>query len=616
MSASHRTSTFPTARPTSSAYSNRCSSTVEATSERGSIGSDEPQEITLADEAQTCYNILLILRNDTQHLISLRNENLAALENQSGLDEDAASSKTALLACINESITAATRSIVQLGPFLDRHRWPTVSRPTTPVPQRRSFTISFKPRRRRSKSTSGLATGTGMAENSGSPFSADELFSWTLALTAQHTAVLVATERLCTFLESGIANVSEEERKRRDARASWWQQSRGGFENVGLIQSLLGRPKRTSAEVSQKEKAAVATNSTLEDVQVINGENTENLTPIMDTDDNRSETLTAAVFTPATSISTLTQKGLTARPRHQLMDFHQQQQEVGFSVRRICTDPVVSPSPETPSSSYGSRLARMETFGAGRPSSQLSPFGSSKPSSRIATSLLPAAITLQNKLSEQPGTTLTQDYDDSVALSAFSEGDHLSAGKLRKYAEPTPPFIPSASPEKQIASKTALSSQKEKIFSMSSSPGAEMVNTPYTPLDIHNTGLFTHHALTLPTSGISQPPNRGLENMIISSEQGAKNVAIYVSPVETKSRVSTAPLIEGPDNMIVSPVDTEPGTVAQPLLGISPITSTGTNERASPDDADGHMAWLVYMERKRQVCASRWSLRRANTNDV
>ncbi|KAJ4423731.1 hypothetical protein N0V82_001618 [Gnomoniopsis sp. IMI 355080] len=625
MSANHRPRTFPTGRPatTSPSDSRRSSSTVEASSERGSIGSDETHTTSLADEAQTCYNILLILRTDTQHLISLRNENLAVLEDKSGLNDDAASSRTALLACINESIIAATRSITQLGPFLDRHRWPAAaSRPTTPASQRRSFPISFKPRRRRRKSTSGLATGPDMAEDGESLFSADELFSWTLALTAQHTAVLVATERLCTFLESGIANVSEEERKRRDARASWWEQGRGEFENVGLIQSLLGKPKRTSGEVplkEQEEKTAAATNPALADLQG-NEETPQNLTPIMESDDTRSETLCSDEFTPSTLTST--PKGLTARPRHQPKGFqHQQQeqQELGSSVRRVYSDSLVASSTQAPRSTEP-QLSRSETFGAEKSNSQLSPFGSSKPRPRITTSPLPSVISLQNALLGQVNTISGQGNERS-GTTDFPKRGSLSAGGSRRYTEPTPPFTPNASPEKQDAFTTASSSHDEQERNLSPlSPGLDETEyTPYTPLDLRNTSLFTQRTPgTLPANRtVSQPLSRELlGNMFASLDQGAQNMALRVSPIEAKSRVSIAPMIEGPDIAIVSPVDTESGTVAQPLQGVSPITSSGTNLRELPDNVDGHVAWLAYMERKQQVCAGRWSLRRANTSDV
>ncbi|KAJ4390622.1 hypothetical protein N0V93_004218 [Gnomoniopsis smithogilvyi] len=592
---------------------------MATSSECGSIGSDEMQGKASADEAQTCYNILLILRTDTQHLISLRNGNLTLLENKSGLDEDAASSRTALLACINESIIAATRSIKQLGPFLDRHRWPAASGPAyTPASQRRSFTISFKPHRQRRKSKPESATSPCRTLEVESTISPDELFSWTLALTAQHTAVLVATERLYMFLESGIATVSEEERKRRDARSTWWGQGRGEFENVGLLQSLLVRPKRTSGEVVPPEKASAAANPALGDLQGDDDETAQNLTPIVENDDTRSETLITEASTPTTSISTL--KGLTARPRHQPINPHhqqeeQQQQQENLSFRLVCTDPLIASTPESEPSNE-TRLSRTETFGAESRSKQFFSSNSSAPRPRIATSPLPSAVTLQNTTSPQRNATLEKSCERPVSLGLSPEGDHVSAGLFRKDAATTRAFTPGTSPDNRVTSNITLSSQEQEMLSMSSSPGAEAIYTSLTPLESQNTILLTHRALTLPTGRTFQPLNRELDNMIISPEQGAKYVALRVSPIEAKSRVSIAPMIEGPDSAIVSPVDTDSGTVAQPILGVSPITSNATNDRAPPDDADGHVAWLDYMERKRQISLSRWSLRRAKKDVV
>lgn len=618
MSSTPHASASPTCRPASSSSSNRRrSSTVEASSERGSIGSDETLGASFADEAQTCYNILLILRTDTQHLISLRNENLNVLENTSGLTEDATSSRTALLACINESITAATRSITQLGPFLDRNRWPATSRPTTPTTQRRSFPIFLRPRRRRSKSSSGPATTPVAAEDGESPSSPEELFSWTLALTAQHTAVLVSTERLATFLESGVANVSKEEMRRRDARASWWDQGRGEFENVGLIQSLLGRPKRTFGTTAADQSAATTTNTTSADSQGGDGEAAQNLTPIMENDDGRSETVVSETLTSSTL--TLTPKGLTARPRHHPIGSSELVSEDGFSVRRVCTDPPLISSSQVALTSDDVRLSRMETFGSEKTGKPL-PLTSSKQRPRIATSPLPSVESLQRAQSERLKTALEPGREGSHTSSFFSEGVHLSAENAQRYIQPTPPFTPNASPEKPNTTKRDsmnISTSDQKIVSPPTSPDAEIVYTPYTPLDANDTSLFIQRALASPTRKTFKPLIRELNQMIISPEQGVENVAMRISPIEAKSRVSIAPRIEGEsnNNMVVSPVDTESGTpITQALLGVSPITTPKTGEGTSQDDADGHMAWLVYLERKQKVYKSRWSIGRANTS--
>lgn len=611
----------PTCRPASSSSSNRRrNSTVGASSERGSIGSDETLGASFADEAQTCYNILLILRTDTQHLIALRNENLDVLENNSGLNEDATSSRTALLACINESITAATQSITQLGPFLDRNRWPATSHPTTPTSQRRSFPIFLRPRRRRSKSSSGSATTPTIAEDGESPSSPEELFSWTLALTAQHTAVLVATERLATFLRSGVANVSKEEMRRRDARASWWDQGRGEFENVGLIQSLLGRPKRTFGQTAANQGAISPTNATSADSQGNDDEAAPNLTPIIENDDGRSETVVSETLTSSTL--TLTPKGLTARPRHHPIGSSELTSEDGFSVRRVCTDPLISSS-QVALPSDEVRLSRMETFGSEKSSKQPFSLTSSKQRPQISTSPLPSVDSLQRTQSERLKTKFGPGHEGSSTLGFFPEGVYLPAGGAQRYTQPTPPFTPNASPEKTNTTKRDsmnISRSEQVTVSPPTSPDAETVYTPYTPLDANDTSLFTQRALASPTSKTLRPLIRELNRMIVSPEQGVENVAMRVSPIEARSRVSIAPRIEGGANnntMIVSPVDTESGTpVTQALLGVSPITTPETvdGEESSQDDADGHMAWLTYLERKQKVYKSRWSIGRANTS--
>lgn len=646
MSASHHASASPTCRPTSSSSSNRRRSfTAGSFSERGSIGSEETQGTSFADEAQTCYNILIILRTDTQHLISLRNENLDVLENISGLSEDAASSRTALLACINESITAATRSITQLGPFLDRNRWPAFSRPTTPTSQRRSFPIFLRPRRKRSKSSSGSATRPFVAETEECPSSPEELFSWTLALAAQHTAVLVATERLATFLESGIANVSKEEVRRRDARSSWWEQGRGEFENVGLIQSLLGKPKRTFGQTTPDKSTVTTTNTTSADSQGENEEAPQNLTPIMENEDGRSETVISDSCT--TSTLTSTPKGLTARSRHHPIPHLEQQSEDGFSVRRVCTDPLISSS-QAALPSDGVRLSRMETFGSEKPSKPPFPFSASRQHPRIATSPLPTQESLHRAQSERLQKQLEPGRESCNTSGFFSEGNYLSAGGAQRHIQPTPPFTPDASPEKPNTTKTDLRlipTPATITVSPPTSPDTaaeETVYTPYTPLDANNnnnnTSLFTQRALASATTtkNTFQPLIRELNQMMtISPAQGVENVAVKISPIEARSRVSIAPRIEGgaeqpvpssssnnknnAGSMIVSPVDTEsldtPVTQAAALLGVSPIVAT-PEEGASlqDDDADGHMAWLVYLERKQKVCSSRWSLERAKTS--
>lgn len=595
--ASLRDSTFSTCLSASSSPSNRPrSSTPRMSSEHGSINSDETQRSSFTDEAQTSYNILVILRTDTQHLISLRNENLPALEDKSALSERDASSRIALLACINESITAATQSITQLGPFLDKHRWPAASRPTTRESQRPSFIIALKPRRRRSKSVSGLAESPHVTEDEKSILSPADLFSWTLLLTAQHTAILVATERLCTFLESGIANVSEEERRRRDARTSWWEQDRGGFENVGLIQSLLKRSPRAVGETSAESEAPVATNSTLTKAPGDQDGMAENLTPIMEHDDGRSETLFSEAFTPSTL--TLTPKGLTARPRQERLG--SLQHDEGFSVRRVFTEPLTFSSPGLPPSNE-TQISRMETFGSEKAAFPLSRFSFHSQRPRIPTPPLFSTVPLANTLSEALNQSLEHDENERSPITGLlSESDYLYTGDvppLARYTqEPTAAFPPNTSSRNPNISPTNLPippSQVQERLVPSPSPGTKTTCTPSTPLEPN---------LTSPQE---------LNHKLPSPNQAARHTTLRILPVETRSRASTAPVIEGPDSLIVSPVETDSGTFAQPLLGVSPITITESHERVVQDDNNGgHMAWLVYMQRKREVSASRWSLRR------
>ncbi|ROW09572.1 hypothetical protein VMCG_02512 [Cytospora schulzeri] len=164
-----------------------------------------------------------------KHLIALRNDNIQSLE------ETAVARP--LLTGINDAITAATRSIHELGPFLERHRWPPEPPPTCRSPIR----LKGLRKRTRSLSVPSATITTGGDAN----LSSEELFSWTLALTAQHNAVLSALARLEGFLVHGTVALNDEDRRRHEATQSWWQQRRSEFENVGLIQSILQGPRRS-----------------------------------------------------------------------------------------------------------------------------------------------------------------------------------------------------------------------------------------------------------------------------------------------------------------------------------------------------------------------------------
>lgn len=472
MFADQRSSTYPTARTTSSSSSSGARPrifTPRTSSELGTFSGDETWRLSLTDEAQTCYNLILILRHDTQHLISLRNDNLVALEAISGLDEDAASSRKTLLACINESIVSTTRSISELGPFLERCRWPAATRPSSPTSQRRSgFAITLKPRRRRNKGfLDPVMTNyhdTTETRN-GFPLSPEEIFAWTLALTAQHTAVLVATNRLGTFLESGYANVSEEETRRREGRQSWWEQGRGGFENVGLIQNLLARPKKALGVHGEESSEPAAVRA-----QALAAMRPENLTSIMECDDWRSETSFSEFLTP-------TLNGLTVRPRHQRMG--SVQEEENFSVRRVFTGPMTA-SPTKVILYNDATISRRETFGSEQPVIPRSRFSSSKRRTRITTSPLPSAGPLQDIISLQA-------HNQAESTGIISTGnDHLSANRPGMQLLP-PPFIPTESPEQTNVPQDDFNLQAANLQPLqqglfpSSSPDVETPYTPYTP---------------------------------------------------------------------------------------------------------------------------------------
>ncbi|KAF3767896.1 hypothetical protein M406DRAFT_350800 [Cryphonectria parasitica EP155] len=425
--------------------------TPRTSSERGTTksSSSEVPRISFTDEAQACYNLLLLIRNDTQALITLRNDNLAELEgrksneapnhasaggegeNEDEGDAGSDTDRSLLLAAVNEAITFATRTIAELGPFLERHRWP-AGASTQPQHQRSSLAAIVKPpkilllrRRRTSSLSSSSSTSSSAATTSGpstrppaaaaaaaadgdghgGPPTAEVLFSWTLALTELHSAVLTATARLKGFLEFGAeaVGVSEENRRRREGRASWWAQGRGEFENVELIQSLLGRPRRkweadTGTAAVQTEdgdddttKAAALLRSGMKDgeppgdeegwqkkeKEEKKGEEDDNvpavvLTPVLEVDDTQSEAWASEPMTSAPSTIKSTRGDLTARPRH----YHHRrenslQQDSPFAVRRSVTEPLSPSSPVRGSPGGGEgggerrelHMARSETFG-------------------------------------------------------------------------------------------------------------------------------------------------------------------------------------------------------------------------------------------------------------
>lgn len=578
--------------------------TPRASSDAGTAGSDE-ERTSFSDEAQACFNLLLILRNDTQHLISLRNDNLPFLEDSGspapsppgeGESADdvavAAAQRPALLACVNESIVAATRSIADMGPFLEKYRWPVCSAPRGPEQQQRRSFIKLKPSkkllRKRSKSFSGLATAGGpppVADCNGSGLSPQQLFSWTLALTAQHTAVLVATSRLEQFLEYGVSVVSVEEVKRREGRASWWQQGRGEFENIDLIQSLLApRPRRKLGIKAPGADAAAGPGShTTCEYQRVEGE-VNGMPVISEHDDGRSETVISEPFSESTTTSS--PWGLTA-PKHQRQGSLRRDEQ--FFVRRVVTEPL-SYSPSRTTAQDQARLSRTETFGQVKPNFPFSRNNSSAQPPMVTTQLLPPLLRLQDLLPEticRAGTTHDQPTTEDGAQLVPTTGG--SPSPLAITDTPTPLLSSllthggiSTQPQSQPRDSTPPSStQPSRPVSIAES--SYIPFDPHTSMDQRMVALFAQRAL----------PSKTIQ-----------------------------PVIKELDNMLVSPVESQEPHVASLPAGVSPIESPQSRVSLQiPTPTGGetnetHWPYLAYMARKQAVAASRWSLRRSTTSEV
>lgn len=571
--------------------------TPRLSSDADSTASDTASETrtSFSDEAQACFNLLLILRNDTQHLISLRNDNLAALEAKSSTattssssspstsndDDSDTAARPALLACINESIVAATRSITELGPFLERHRWPA---PATGGAQRSAERQSFtlKParillRKREQRESKRLAAAPATAAYEGY-LSPRELFSWTLALTAQHTAVLVATDRLEQFLAYGVSLVSEEEVKRREGRASWWMQGRGEFENVDLIQSLLApRPRRMLLLGATSTHAAAATPEPRDQApgEQRVGED-EGLPAISEHGDGRSETLRSEPC----SESSLSPWGLTA-PKHQRQGSLQRDDH--FIVRRVMTEPL-NYSPSSVTQDNDARLPRMETFGPAKPTVPSSHYDSSKQRPRIATSPLPPLVGLPKVLSDTvvgsetgPGRLAPVDGE---ALAASTGASPISQPASRHSV----PLLSSlltpgvSQPQKQVQDSSQPSHAQR------SRPVSSVAETPYTP--------YTPYT-----------PHTSMDQRILTLFAQQKLPSKTVQPV-----------LEEWDTMLVSPVGSQEPHIA--TLGVSPVESQPRSSIVPHEDDDSHWPYLAYMARKQAVSTSRWSLRRSRTSGV
>ncbi|KAI3400570.1 hypothetical protein diail_2771 [Diaporthe ilicicola] len=541
-----RASTFP---PSSDRQSQptRASSEHEARSE---------PRASVSDEAQACFNLVLILRNDTQYLISLRNDNLQAFE-----EIDTA---RPLLSQINGAITAATRSIHELGPFLERHRWPSSEPP-------RASIIRLKVLRKRSRSLSSPVSAPAPAPAGDPGLSPDELFSWTLELTAQHAAVLAAVEQLENFLVYGSADISEDDRRRHDATGSWWQQRHSEFENVTLIQSILQRPRRNlkglpgatvttpAADMAESAQIGIAvTTSSPAAAAMMPG--------FTDHDDGRSETLTFSEQSIRSWPGEM-MYGLTARPRTRnrgTPEAHPHLTYKPLDLRIIDPGPAAypqsspppamrteqCPGPPSHSDPEQAKEARQEISGTEgplmhdvvTPGLPLSRFNSSVRRPRIATTPLPPLVGLQ---------ALIPDISQRARSATLDLGHSVS---------PLSPSSPMLSPP-------GLSRHSSRVSLPSPIQASPTVDTPFTPLNQQVATMFEQR--TLPSKTIQ-------------------------------------PVIHELDHMIASPVYS-----MQPAfeLDVSPVANSHCNQSPARQEDDKHWPYLAYMARKQAVTMSRWSVR-------
>lgn len=514
---------------------------------------------SISDEAQACFNLVLILRNDTQHLISLRNENLQAFE-----ETDTA---RPLLSQVNGAITAATRSIYELGPFLERHRWP-------PCEPSRASIIRLKVLRKRSRSLSSPVSSVAAAAATG--LSSDELFSWTLALTAQHSAVLSALDQLEKFLVYGSADISEDDRRRHDATGSWWQQRHSEFENVTLIQSMLQRPRRSLKTVpcaSSQTQATDTAESAEIGVAVTSPSPAAAVMMPYITDDGRSETLTFSEQSvrswPGEALS-----GLTARPRTRNEGSPRAHSHLTYKpldLRIMDPGPPAHPQPSPPaamqaeqsprppghSTSEQEKEAQQEirqtegstARGMVLPELPLSRFNSTARRPRITTTPLPPLVGLQALVPEISQRARSATLDPSSSAHAVSP----------------------LSPSSPLLSPPGLSRHSSQVSLPSPVQASPTVNTPFTPLNQQVATMFEQK--TLPSKTI-QPVIHELDNMI-------------GSPV-----YSTQPVFE---------------------LDVSPVGNSHYTQSPSAQEEERHWPYLAYMARKQAVTMSRWSVRRSKS---
>jgi hypothetical protein len=500
---------------------------------------------SISDEAQACFNLLLILRNDTQYLISLRNDNLQAFE-----DTDA----RPLLSQINGAITAATRSIYELGPFLERHRWP----PSEPP---RGSIIRLKNLRKRSRSLSSPASGSAAATRP--VLSPDELFSWTVALTAQHSGVLAALDQLERFLVCGSTDLTEDDRRRHDATGSWWQQQHSEFENVTLIQSILQRPRRNLQAVPCGLATTTPAVDTAESAEI--GVALTSSSPVgvvsmpffNDHDDGKSDTLTFYEQSVGSWPGELMNGGLTARPRAVNEGSPRIHSTSGLTYRpsdlRIASPgPTYHSAPgQEPDAQNAARASEGQApvRGMDLPGVPLSRFNSSARRPRITTTPLPPLGGLQAFIPE------------SSKRARSATLDPVRAG----------PAVSPLSPSSPLLSPPGLSRRSSQVSLPSPGQVSPTVDTPFTPLNQQVATMFEQK--TLPSKTIQ-------------------------------------PVIHELDNMIGSPVYS-----VQPVfdLDVSPVANSPYNQSTLPQEDDRHWPYLAYMARKQAMTMSRWSVRRSKS---
>ncbi|POS73190.1 hypothetical protein DHEL01_v208422 [Diaporthe helianthi] len=522
---------------------------------------------SISDEAQACFNLLLILRNDTQYLISLRNDNLQAFE-----DTDA----RPLLSHINGAITAATRSIYELGPFLERHRWP----PSEPPP--RASIIRLKNLRKRSRSLSSSATGLAAAAAARSWLSPDELFSWTVALTAQHSVVLAALDQLERFLIRGSTDITEDDRRRHDATGSWWQQQHSEFENVTLIQSMLQRPRRNFKAVPYTYPAA-PTVDTAEGSQIGVALTSSSPTGAVllpffnELDDGKSETLTFYEQSVGSWPGEMISGGLSARPRALDESSRGNHSSLTYRPSDLRTQPSDSspyPRPNQQAAVQSEWCAELpyhsaqgqardhevqnaapgsedqKTRARGLPELPLSRFNSSARRPRITTTPLPPLVGLQTLIPEISQRARSATLDPTTSAHGVSP----------------------LSPSSPLLSPPGLSRHSSQVSLPSPVQASPTVDTPFTPLNQQVVSMFEQK--TLPSKTIQ-------------------------------------PIIHELDNMIASPVYS-----VQPVfeLDVSPAENKQYQQSSSPEEEEKHWPYLEYMARKQAVTMSRWSVQRSRSS--